>query len=181
MRELATKHEDFLVSFLPAETRRITRSGIELHCLQYWAEALAQWIGQGVSVLVYYDPRDISIAYVRLPSGLVVKANVTTPGVQAISLVEWRSRRIGERVVSRAPARREIADASLHRSDQTIALAKASRAMRRRKATKASGDRWVPVPLPASPLRDAIEIDPSPLLSGSISFFDVEDNDHDYQ
>lgn len=94
---------EFLVAFLPRKLRRLTRTGVQIHDLQYWAEALESWIGQGLNVPVHYDPRDITRVYVRTPGGVLVMAMMTTPGVLAISLAEWEARRTQERGVSRHP------------------------------------------------------------------------------
>ena len=72
---------EFLVTFLPSETRRLTRTGIQIHNLQYWDDGLAQWVGQHQDVRVHYDPRDVTYVFVRTPGGPLVKASVTTPGV----------------------------------------------------------------------------------------------------
>lgn len=151
-----------------------------MHCLHYWNEELRQWVGQGYSVHVHYDPRDISVVYVRTPVGTLVKASVTTPGIRAMSLAEWDARKRAEASLGRAPERLAIADASLVRADQIVAFAKASRNLRRRKTTQASGDRWLPTSAPsASAIDDLVEPAQIVSLSGRISFFDIEDDSHD--
>jgi putative transposase len=181
VRHVTISEMEFLVTFLPGDSRKLTRSGIEMHRLQYWHEELGQWVGQGHTVHVHYDPRDISIVYVRTPVGTLVKASVTTPGIRSISLAEWNARKQAEASLGRAPERLEIADASQARADQIVAVAKASRSLRRRKATQAAGDRWVPTPPPAANLVDElVEPAQSVELSGRITFFDIEDNSHDF-
>jgi putative transposase len=133
---------EFLAAFLPRKRRRLTRTGVQIHDLQYWAEALEPWIGQGLNVPVHYDSRDITRVYVRTPGGVLVMATLTTPGVPAISLVEWQVRRTQERAVSRDPDVVASADASQKRADELVSQAKASRKARRRKATAAAGDRF---------------------------------------
>ena len=134
------EHRAFLVDFLPFERRKLSRTGINLHCLQYWADPLAPWIGETVDV--HYDPRDITLVHVRGPSGVVVTASVTTPDIPAISLVEWQSRRLGERAFSRDPQVQAEADAALLRGMETVKGAKQQRGKRRRQATQAAGDAW---------------------------------------
>lgn len=133
---------EFLATFLPGDTRCLTRTGVQIHSLQYWSDALAPWVGQRLNVHVHYDPRDISYVYVRTPGGLLMKAIVTTPEIQPISLSEWQARRAHERSLSRSPECVALADASQKRADTLVEQAKASRRVRRRKATEAAGDRF---------------------------------------
>ena len=133
---------EFLVTFLPRKKRCLTRAGVEIHCLQYWADALEPWVGQKLDVEVHYDPRDITRVHVRTPNGVLVMAEVTTLGIPAISLAEWEARRHQERAASRHPDLIALADESQKRGDALISQAKASRKVRRRKATAAAGDRF---------------------------------------
>lgn len=176
---------EFLAAFLPRKLRRLTRTGVQIHNLQYWAEALEPWIGQGLNVPVHYDPRDITRVYVRTPGGVLVMATVTTPGVPAISLVEWEARRNQERAVSRHPDVVASADASQKRADELVSQAKASRKVRRRKATAAAGDRFR-IDANAGPvieMEDTAspnEPEPEPIvLDEPLLIFDIEGYDHD--
>lgn len=166
---MQSDHLGFLTTFLPFERRRLTRTGINLHCLQYWADPLAPWIGSTVEV--HYDPRDITVAHVRGPSGVVVTAHVTTPGVPAISLAEWQSRRLGERAFSRNPEVQAQADACLLRSDQTIKQAKKARRTHRRQATQAAGDAWraASVPTQSGPQAPVM-----PMTANAASYYEME-------
>lgn len=174
---------EFLVTFLPSEMRQLTRTGIQFHSLQYWGDALAQWVGQHRSVRVHYDPRDITVVYVRSPVGVIVTAKVTTPGIKPISLAEWEARRNEERAAGRDPRLVAAADASQKRGDRLVSQAKASRRVRRRKATEAAGDRWRPETLVFSaaesttPPLGAVGSIPAPAVS---QFYDVEGVDDDY-
>lgn len=133
---------EFLVTFLPRKKRRLTRTGVQIHCLQYWADTLEPWVGQDLDVSVHYDPRDITQVHVRTPGGVLVVAEVTTPGIAAISLAEWQARRHQEQLASRHPDLIAQADASQKRADALISEAKASRKVQRRQATAAAGDRF---------------------------------------
>src|SRR3546814_4042885 len=106
-----------MASFLPGELRVLTRTGVEIHRLQYWDDGLSNWVGQRAKVQVHYDPRDVTYVYVRTPGGTLVKAAVTTPGVSALSLAEWSARRQHERASCRDPALVETSGASLRRTD----------------------------------------------------------------
>lgn len=170
---------EFLTAFLPGEDRVLTRTGVEIHRLQYWADGLAPWVGKRATVRVHFDPRDITNVYVRTPAGTLVKANVTTPGVKAVSLVEWSMLRQHERVVSRDPAFVQQSDESLRRNDETVKQAKASRGVRRRRATAAAGDRYRDTARPTPPeSKEALET--LPVLSGAPQFFAIEETEYDF-
>lgn len=174
---------EFLVTFLPSEMRRLTRTGVQIHSLQYWGDGLDQWVGQHRRVRVHYDPRDITVLYVRSPVGVIVKANVTTPGIEPISLAEWEARRNYERALSRDPALVATADASQKRGDQLVSQAKASRRVRRRKATEAAGDRWRPeaLPSPVTEPQNPLTTDAAPVPAPTVSqIYEVEGIDYDY-
>ena len=178
-----SNHHEFLVTFLPSEMRRLTRTGIQIHSLQYWSDVLAQWVGQGLDVRVHYDPRDISVVHVRTPAGILTKAKMTTPGVPAISLAEWESIRTGERVTCKDPALITTADESLKRGDQLVAHAKKSRALRRRQSTEAAGDKWrtEPAPTTSAPMApmESSELPMTlPALADSPTYYEIEEYDH---
>lgn len=133
---------EFFASFLPGETRCLTRTGVEIHCLLYWSDALTPWVGQKLKAHVHYDPRDITFVYVRTPGGSLVRALVTTPEIKPISLAEWQARRHAERAVARHPDVVAKRDASMCRSNAIVAEARAKRRVRRRRATEAAGDKF---------------------------------------
>jgi putative transposase len=139
-----------LAAFLPSEERRLTLTGVQIHCLQYWDDALAPWVGQRTTVRIHYDPRDITVGYVRTPVGMIVRVRVTTPGIPAISLVEWHARRDHERRLSNDPEIVAATDASLRRNDELVSQAKAKRSIRRRQATASAGDRHRAEPAPTT-------------------------------
>ncbi|TWI05723.1 Mu transposase C-terminal domain-containing protein [Aerolutibacter ruishenii] len=172
---------EFLVTFLPSEMRRLTRTGVQIHNLQYWGDALAQWIGQHQDVRVHYDPRDITVVYVRSPAGVIVTARVTTPEIKSISLAEWGARRNYERATSSDPAFMAQRDASQKRGDQLVSQAKASRRVRGRKATEAAGDRWRPEASPVTESATPPPAEAAPMLAAVVSqIYDVEGIDYDY-
>lgn len=178
---------EFLVTFLPRKRRRLTRTGVQIHCLQYWVDALEPWVGQGLEVMVHYDPRDITRVHVRTPGGVLVMAEVTTPGIPTISLVEWEARRHLERSLSRHPDLIARADESQKRGDEVISQAKASRGVQRRKATAAAGDRFrastntnSDSQPKAIEIQNETESDPDPVvLDTPLHIFEIEGYDHD--
>lgn len=54
----------FVIDFLPAEMRRITKNGFQLGRIRYWDPLLTQMFPMGTRVLVRYDPRDLSKVFV---------------------------------------------------------------------------------------------------------------------
>lgn len=176
---------EFLVTFLPRENRCLTRTGVQIHCLQYWADALEPWVGQDLNVPVHYDPRDITRVHVRTPGGVLVMAKVTTPRIPSISLAEWEARRHLERSASRHPELIAQADESQKRGDELISQAKASRKVRRRKATAAAGDRFrVDANANSDSKPEAVaapnEPEPDPIaLDTPLRIFEIEGYDHD--
>jgi len=174
---------EFLATFLPGETRRLTRTGVQIHRLQYWNDVLAPWVGQHLDFHVHFDPRDITYVFVRTPGGLLAKASVTTPDIQPISLAEWQARRSHERSLSKQPEHVALADASQRRADTLVEKAKATRRLRRRKATEAAGDRFRSEPTPSAKSEPDVapphEIEP-PLPDYSPELFDIEDYDYEF-
>lgn len=168
---------EFLATFLPSEERRLTRTGVQIHCLQYWADALDAWVGQGKDVRVHYDPRDVTFVYVRTPGGVLVKATVTTPNVPAISLAEWQARRSHERSFGRSPALVAVSDASSERSKQLVNEEKEKRKVQRRRATQAAGDAYRSESVPTTKrdvdARHAQSMNP-PLITTNRTYFNVE-------
>ncbi len=175
---LPTNPLEFLTAFLPGEDRVLTRTGVEIHRLQFWADELEVWVGQRATVRVHYDPRDITYVYVRTPVGTLIRANVTTPGVKAISLAEWSARRQHERALSCDPSLTKQADESLRRNDESIKQTKISRAVKRRQATAAAGDRYRDKSSP-TPHENPERPEAIPMLAGRTQSFAVEELDYD--
>ncbi len=175
--------QEFLATFLPAETRVLTRTGVEIHCLQYWDDGLGPWVGQRKMLLVHYDPRDVTYVFVRTPGGPLVKASVTTPGVSAISLAEWSARRQYERTLSRDPVLVKKSDESLLRNNATVKQAKATRKQNRRKATEAAGDKYRSESCPSPPAEQprVDEVPPNNPSENDLDIQPFEIEDFDYE
>lgn len=177
---------EFLVSFLPGEPRALTRTGVQIHCLQYWGDPLESWVGQHKNVHVHFEPRDITYVYVRTPPGLLVKAAITTPGIPAMSLAEWHARRSHERSLSRNPETLHIRDESLRRSNAIVEKAiKQVRSVKRRIATKAAGDvvldESVPAHVETSEEIGAVEcVAPKVALAIARTIYSIEGDFNDY-
>jgi putative transposase len=61
--------KSFLIDFLPLQRRLVRREGISLHSIHYWSDVLSAWIGERESMVVRFDPRDLSRIYLRAPNG----------------------------------------------------------------------------------------------------------------
>lgn len=67
----------FRIDFLPLAYRRVQRTGIEFLRSRYWAEPLTHLIGLQRSIIIRYDPRDLSCLWFRQDDGTIV----TVPAV----------------------------------------------------------------------------------------------------
>lgn len=68
-----TRSTAFLVDFLPAIRRTLTRTGFVIDHIHYYADALKPWIARRdrlPTFLIRRDPRDISRIWVLEPEGL---------------------------------------------------------------------------------------------------------------
>jgi putative transposase len=63
-RAVITNPARFVIDFLPAEMRQITKNGFQLGLIRYWDPLLSQMFPIGTRVLVRYDPRDLSKVFV---------------------------------------------------------------------------------------------------------------------
>jgi len=171
---------EFMAAFLPGKLCSLGRTGVQIHSLQYWSDALEPYVGQKQKVMVHYDPRDISSVMARTPSGVLVNAQLTTPDVQAMSLAEWKSRRVHEQSFAWDPTMVAVRDESQKRADQGVEEAKVSRQVSRRKATEAAGDKYRTSPTPLSvETKDATDSDHGgdaslPSIDPQRTFFEVE-------
>lgn len=173
--------QEFLAAFLPGDERNITRTGVQVHRLDYWNDQLEPYVARRMRTLVTWDPRDISYVFVRIPGRPLVKATLTTPEVSRMSLPEWEGRRRWERTIAKDPVLRRQADESLLRAHAGVQEAKQSRRVRRRRATAAAGDRYTTPssPLPQVPMPPAAEIS-TPWFTGNPELFDVEESTYDF-
>jgi len=60
------------IDFLPLAYRRVQRTGIEFLRSRYWAETLSSLIGLQRSIIIRYDPRDLSCLWFRQDDGVIV-------------------------------------------------------------------------------------------------------------
>lgn len=66
-RALPDHPDQFTNSFLPFEERKLRRDGLHLFNIRYWDNVLPAMVQPGTSVLVRYDPRNLSKVYIAGP------------------------------------------------------------------------------------------------------------------
>jgi putative transposase len=179
----------FLLDFLPGGIRTLSRTGVDMHCLQYWSEDFREHSTRKPRVRVTYDPRDISVVYVRLPDGKVTTARATRRDVPMISLAEWEMRRAHERAIAADPTYVQARDEADDIAEAIVVEAMATKKLRRRQETQAAGDPLRAEPNTAPPVTRAIAPTEQPHLSDPVSallgglrlietpYFEVLDND----
>jgi putative transposase len=66
-RSLPEQPEQFMISFLPSMQRKLRRDGLHIFNIRYWDNVLPSIVPLGTSLLVRYDPRNLSKVYVAGP------------------------------------------------------------------------------------------------------------------
>lgn len=66
-RVLPEQSDQFVVGFLPSMQRKLRRDGLHLFNLRYWDNVLPSIVQLGMTVLVRYDPRNLSKVYIQGP------------------------------------------------------------------------------------------------------------------
>ena len=144
---LPDKPDQFAWSFLPFEQRTLRRDGLHLFNIRYWDSVLPVIVKLGESVLVRYDPRNLSKVYVAGSDARyhpIPYADLTLP---PITLWEQRAAMAKLRVDGdNAPAQAKMFEAVLDQRalvDQANAKTKAARrsVQRRNDAVKATVDK----------------------------------------
>jgi len=128
----------FLIDFLPIERRRIRREGVQLNSIAYWADVLSTWVGHPEPMIVRYDPRDLSRAYLLGPDGTYYDLSYRDLGRPPISLWEHRLalkrlRENGRALVDEAAIFRTI-EAMRSIADEAVLASKTARRQRERRA-----------------------------------------------
>jgi putative transposase len=88
---LPDRPQQFALSFLPFEHRTLRRDGLHLFNIRYWDPVLPAIIRPGESVLVRYDPRNLSKVYVAGPDDTYVPVPYADLTLPPISLWELRA------------------------------------------------------------------------------------------
>ena len=80
-----------MVSFLPFEQRKLRRDGLHLFNIRYWDPALPALAQPGESLMVRYDPRNLSKVYVAARDGRYHPVPYADLGLPPITLWEQRA------------------------------------------------------------------------------------------
>ena len=153
---------EFRMDFLPFETRRVRRTGIELHASRYWHDDLTPMLNSDTSVRVHYDPRDPSTVWVRRPDGLLVSAALIGGRAAGNSCI--RSSLEGAtqvRLDAQIDEGFDATDAIEAQAQKATTQARGNKRPRKRAAPSSRADSSAapPVPSTASPNRAAIHIE----------------------
>jgi len=140
----------FLISFLPVTRRRLQRNGLFFEKIRYWSDILPTIAQPRESLIVRYDPRDLSHVFVmgkdkRYHS--IPYANVTRP---PISLGELRHIHALLRSESKAHIDENMLFATYDKQQQIIATATTTTKAARRRAEAARRLKKEPEPLVSS-------------------------------
>jgi putative transposase len=162
----------FLIDFLPAEQRVLRRDGLHLHHIRYWADELRWLVGRGSEKFtVKYDPRDLSVVFVRVEEGYLEArpADRTRP---SIALWEHRAALRALREAGRGAVDEELIFTTILAQRALVDEAsRATKAMRREAARR-------PKSSPAKSIEVSRDTEPpaadKPLV---LPYFEVEEWD----
>lgn len=131
-RFLPDHPEQFTISFLPFEQRKLRRDGLHLFNIRYWDPVLPAMVGLGELVTVRYDPRNLSRVYVPGSGGRYHPIPYADLGMPPITLWEQRAamlvlRREGEN----APGQVAMFKAVLKQRDLVAGAESKTKAARR--------------------------------------------------
>ena len=140
----------FLISFLPVTRRRLQRNGLFFEKIRYWSDILPTIAQPRESLIVRYDPRDLSHVFVmgkdkRYHS--IPYANVTRP---PISLGDLRHIHARLRSESKAHIDENLLFATYDKQQQIVATATTTTKATRRRAEAARRLKKEPEPLVSS-------------------------------
>jgi putative transposase len=157
---------EFFLDFLPAVPRRIQRDGIHFYNIRYWDNILSPWAGRlNDSLLVKYDPRNISRVYVRDPSGRHWPVPYANLGQPPISLWELEEARKELRKQGKNSQAERAIFASILEQRRIVEMA-VSTAKRRRRQEKTPADPGTASefnPQPATVNDASVEMKPYPV------------------
>jgi len=137
----------FLIDFLPLERRLVRREGVWLHSIGYWSDVLHTWIGHRESMIVRYDPRDLSRIYLLGPDGVYYDLAYRDLRRPPISL--WEHRLALKRL--RDEGRVQVNEAVIFQTietmraiaDEAVRVSKMARRQRERRLRVIDGGRTV--------------------------------------
>lgn len=141
-----SKQLDFLIRFLPMDTRTIQQDGLTIFYLRYWHPIFAAWREFRRSVTVRYHPEDLSRVFVSADGRTFVEARFADLRRQRISLWEHRM----ARRALKASGSPDVSEALIFKTIERQRRIVAEAALSTRRATTAAPSRR-PSRLNASP------------------------------
>ena len=156
----------FLVDFLPSESRVLQRDGFHLFHVRYWSDELRWLMGrESRKYTLKYDPRDLSRIFVLTVDGIIEArpADLTRP---AITLGEHRAARRALREAGRRSVDEELIFRTIEaQRDLVDSAARQTKAIRRHQARRAHLD---PHPMiDVTPAPEAPDALPAPQTKGN--------------
>jgi putative transposase len=94
---LPANEQQFYIDFLPYKRRTVTREGIRIFNIFYWADALTTLLHHAKPICaVHYDPRDLSRVYVKDRQGEFIEVPYRTRSHVPVTLAEqrWATRKL---------------------------------------------------------------------------------------
>lgn len=134
----------FVIGFLPSVSRRVGRTGIMLHGLQYWDPCLTPLINDHKDHQVHFSQRDLSKVHLRQGEGFV-DVPLLDRSQGAFSLWELREARAELRARGRAASSESEMFESIQRQRSIQVQAEASSKAARRKIARTPVQQSVPV------------------------------------
>lgn len=133
--------ERFLIDFLPFERRAVTKEGVLLNHIHYWADTVRPMLNDGARYIVRFDPRDLSRIWLLSESGVYYDLSYKSRHRPPISL--WEHRAVLSEL--RTEGRRHIDEASIFDRvermrtivDEAAAATKTARRQAERRRTSA--------------------------------------------
>lgn len=139
---------EYYASFLPGDTRKLTRTGVQMHTVNYWSDHFSPWIGRSKTVTVHYHRMDVYRVYVRLPDGTMTVAKADREDVKGLTLDDLRRRNGDKRLAGKAAVLTEARHEGYRRNRERLEAAQkaTSKALRGASAPKALPAPEVPMP-----------------------------------
>ena len=153
---LPDRPEQFTISFLPFEQRSLRRDGLHLFNIRYWDSSLPTIGRLGESVLIRYDPRNLSKIYVARQDGQYQPVPYADLGLPPISL--WEQRAAMAKLHDqgdRAPAQASMFKAVMEQRELVAKASAKTKAARRQAQRRKDAARSTETPPP--PIRDSVD------------------------
>ena len=113
---------EYYASFLPAQTRVLARTGVQLDASTYWSDDFSAYVGQNKKVTVHFHRMDAEKVYVRLPDGRMTIATNTRSNMHGLTFADAKFRREGNQEICRDPGLAKARHEGFRRNQERLAL-----------------------------------------------------------